>query len=367
MTETIKFEVSTTVPGFISSAEIISKLRAEFHGVTYDVSTPTGMAKAVEARRKLREARVALDKKKPEVKREALDFCNKVEADYKMLRAAVSEYEDIPDAAIKAEEERKEEIKREKERQAAEAQKVLDDKILEIAKLPLRCSGQSSEWVAEFLGKLEAKEIGGEFTGETRTRAEQAKAEAVNEIRIILQALAEAEVTALRLKAEQEAEAIRLEAERKEQERLAAIQREEFEKKQAELAEQKRIQDEKDAAFRKEQEAFRLEQERVNAERAEADRIEREKREALAAEEKRKQDEALAAEREKERIAALNAETLRKAAEKEKKEAEKARKLALAKLSDATSALKKILAICESDSGTEHKVEQIAIIAEANI
>ena len=64
--------VITTVPGFITSAEIISKLRAKYDGQTYDVSTTAGMAKAVEARRELREVRVALDKEKPKVKKDLL-------------------------------------------------------------------------------------------------------------------------------------------------------------------------------------------------------------------------------------------------------------------------------------------------------
>lgn len=373
------FAVTTTVPGFVTSAEIISKLREEFHGVTYDVSTPTGMAKAVDARRKLRDARVSLDKKKPEVKREALDFCNKVEADYKMLRAAVSEYEDVADAAIKAEENRKEEERQEKLRQAAAAQKILDDKIIEIGKFTLLCIGKDSEWIGKFLAAIKAKEIGGEFTGDTRERAENAKAVAIAEIISILGDTIHAEEKAAQLKAEQEAEAARLEEERAERERLDAIRKQEIEQQEAKLAELKR-QNELEAARLKalaeedqrklaaQRAAFEDEQAKIREEQETAQRSIREKEEAAAAELKRQQDEEAEKQRELDRIAAVNAEKLRLEAEKERKAAEKARKLAEAKCKDAATAFRKILSICQNTEVAHAQArEEIALIAEGNL
>src|SRR5690349_9908081 len=75
--------VTTTVPGFLSCADVISRLREKYHGKEYDVSTPAGMKDAVAARAELRAARIALDKAKPEVKAEALRFCQTVENEYK--------------------------------------------------------------------------------------------------------------------------------------------------------------------------------------------------------------------------------------------------------------------------------------------
>ncbi len=414
--------VITTVPGFITSAEIISKLRAKYDGQTYDVSTTAGMAKAVEARRELREVRVALDKEKPKVKKEALDFCAKVEADYKMLRSAVSEYEDIPDEAIKAEEKRKEEEKTEKARIAAEAQKALDDKIIEIGKLPLRCVGKNSEEIALFLATLEAKEIGGEFAGETRNRAEQAKSEAVAEIRIMHKAMVEAEENAAIAKAEQEAEVARQEADRVERERVDAIKKkvtdlrevyvtptmtsadveliveackskiitndeyqefyqEAFTMNQTTITALCKIHGElvareaADAQMKidqeklvKEREAFEAEQKAANAKRAEEDRIAREKQEAAAAEEKRKSDEEAAKVREEERQAAIVAEQKRVEAEKERKAAEKKAKLAEARCKDAETALVKILNVCRDETITDSDARaQVSLIAEASL
>jgi hypothetical protein len=63
--------VTTTVPGFMTCAEIVSKLRIKYHGKTYDVTTPAGMKEAIDARAELRAIRITLDKEKPKVKEDA--------------------------------------------------------------------------------------------------------------------------------------------------------------------------------------------------------------------------------------------------------------------------------------------------------
>lgn len=342
--------VITTVPGFITCAEVISQLRARYDGVSYDVSTATGMAKAIAARKELRDARIALDKKKTEVKRDALDFCAKVESDYKLIRAAVSEYEDIPDGAIKVEEDRKEAEKAEKARIAAEAQAVLDNKIAEIVKLPLRMVNQSSAEVSAFIAVLESKPIGGEFIGETRERAEKAKAEAIEAIRLTLAEIIRAEETAERL-----------EAERVERETTEKQQREEMAGQQAELDEQKRVQDIEAARLKKvaEDDAAKLAEERAKFEEEKAEVAKKQAEDDRIA--KEKQDAADEKKRDEDRQAAILSENNRLAAEK-------ARNLAEAKFKDAATALQAIQDICAdnriSDSDARAK---IALIAEGNL
>ena len=373
--------VTTTVPGFMTAAEVISKLRVKYHGKTYDVSTPTGMKDAVESRRELRDARISLDKAKPVVKREALDFCAKVEADYKSIRAAICEYEDVPDAAITAVEEAK-------KREAAERQAKLDLMINNIIKLPLTVVGKSSKEIVEFLDIIEPQEFGAEFQGETLARAKAAKEQALIEIRHLHATALVAEESAARIKADQEAAELRMAEEKKERDRLATIEREEMAKREAAAAEQKRVNDieaarlkkiadEEAARMKAEREAFEAEQaearriqkeadDKAAAERAELDRIAKEKADAEAAEKKRVQDEADEKRRQEEHAAAVKAEKERKEAEAKAKAAEKAQKLAEAKCTSATEAFKKIRAICRDDAHTDtEKLSQIDLIAEA--
>jgi hypothetical protein len=381
-----KFEIITTVPGFVTCADIISKLREKYDGAVYDVSTPTGMAKAVFARKELRDARIALDKKKPEVKREALDYCAKVESDYKAIRAAVEEYENIPDAVIKAKEAEQEAIKVEKARLAAEAQKVLDDKIIQIGKLPLTCIGKTIPEIQDLLARLEPHPIGAEFTGESRNRAEAAKTEALEAIREMLAGMVRAEEIAAQVKAEQEAEASRLESERIEREAAEKIQREAMPAQQAELDEQKRLQDIENerikeevavsaAKFAAERAAFEAQQAGARKAQEVIDQIAREKEEAELAgklmKEQIEREEAARIQKEAaveaEKKAAL-AEKERLAAEKLRKAAEKKQLLAEAKCADAATAFKKILDICQDEDLSDKEArDMIALVSEGNL
>lgn len=404
--------METTIIEYSPTAAALAKMREKFFGATYEVATTAGMDAAKRDRRELVTLRTDLEKKRVEIKAPALERCKQIDAEAKRITAEIESLEKPIDDQIKAEEAKKEAIRLEKERQAAAAQKILDDKILEIGKLPLRCIGKTAEEIQLFLATLEARPFGAEFTGATLERAEMAKAEAITEIRLAYEAAIEAEETAritvirgaisafkvledqspgLSIQyltdkiAELEDMAIcedffqefRAEAQNAKISALQTLSDElsektaaaaAFEKQQAELAAQQQAQAEKEEAFRKEQEAFRKEQEKAQAAVIETARIDREKKEALAAEERAKQEAIDKAERDKERLAALEAEKKRVEAEQERKAAEKARKLALAKLGDATTALKKILSIVQDDTRNETQaLAEIAVIAEANI
>lgn len=299
--------VFTTVPGFMSCADVISKLRAKYDGVTYDVSTTAGLAKASAARKELRDARIALDTKKPEVKREALDFCAKVESDYKAIRAAVKEYESIPDAVIKAAEERKE----------AEKKRIAD---------------AESERIAAIMQADRDEAI-----------ARMAAVQAAEQVLRDKEAAAERELIAKR------------QAALDEQKRLNDI----------ESARLKKLADEEAAKLADERAAFEAEKKAAADAQAEIERAAREKQAAIDAENKRIADEAAAKQREEERQAAILAEQKRIEAVAKEKAAEKARKLAEAKCADASTAFKKILSICQNPPSDA--LAQIAIIAEGNI
>lgn len=324
----------------------LAKLKEKFAGATYEVATTAGMEAARRDRRELVTLRTDLEKKRIEIKAPALERCKQIDAEARRITAEIEALEKPIDDQIKAEEAKKEAIRIEKERQAAAAQKILDDKIIEIGKLPLRCIGKTAEEIQLFLATLEARPFGGEFTGVTLERAEMAKAEAIAEIKAALVATIEAEEREAILKAEREAEEARQAELAAERERQAAIEREEIEKQQR--------------ANAIEAERLRVLAEAEEARQAEARRIEQE-----AAEKLRKEQEAIeAARREEERQAAIKAEAARK-------EAEKKAKLAEAKCKDAATAFKRILDISQCNNTELHVIQaalaEIAVIAEANI
>jgi hypothetical protein len=358
--------IANSIQEYSVTTAALAELRVRFEGAKYDVSTASGLETARKDRRELVALRTSLETKRKEIKEPALAHCKLIDEEAKRIKIEIEALEMPIDTIIKAEEARKEEEKAEKARQAAASQKVLDDKILEIGKLPLRCIGKNAEEIAAFVAALEAKEIGGEFTGKTRELAEAAKSEAIAEIHAILHTVVEAEKAEAERKAEQEAEAARLEAERVERERLAAIEREAIEKQQAELAEQKRLND---LEAERLAELSRAENARIEAarqvEQQAADKLKAEQ-EAAATEIKRQQDELAAKQREEELQSLLIAERKRIEAEKERKAAEKKAKLLGARCKDADTALVKILEICRDETldGCDALVH-IALIAEA--
>lgn len=370
-------EANNEIAEYSVTTAALAKLKTELSGKKYAVDNATGMALAKFDRRGLVTLRTDLEKKRKEIKAPALAHCALIDNEAKRITLELRELEDPIDAQIKAQEEIEEAKRLEKAAIAAAAQKVLDDKIAEIGKLPLRCIGQTSDEITLFIAALDARPFGGEFTGETLARAEAAKEEAITAIRDMLAATVKAEEAAAVAKAEAEVAAAYEEQKRLERESAEKIQREANEKLQAELTEQKRVQDIEAARLKKlaDDESARLagERARFEAEKAEAEkkqaednRIAAEKQEAIDSENKRISDEAAAAQREIDRQAAIVAEQSRKDAEVKAKAAEKARKLAEAKCKDAATAFKKILDICNGLSVPQaDMLVEIALICEA--
>lgn len=355
--------METQIKEYSITEAALGELRVRLAGAKYEVATTAGMETARRDRRELVTLRTSLEAKRKEIKAPALAHCKLIDDEARRITVEITALETPIDDQIKAEEAKREAEKAEKARIAAEAQKVLDDKIIEIGKLPLRCLGKTADEIALFLATLEAREIGGEFAGETRERAEAAKKEAVEEIRNLHAAAQEAEQMEADRKAHEAEEAARLEEERKERERLAAIEREAIVKQQAELTEKQWLQDIEAEKFRAEQAAFKAEQDRINAERAEEERVERAKLEAEEARLRAEKEKAARIQREKEAEERRQAEAKAAAAEVARKKAEKQLKLAAAKCKDAATAFKKILDICQDKA--EDAIEQIALIAEA--
>jgi chemosensory pili system protein ChpA (sensor histidine kinase/response regulator) len=306
----------------------IAELKAKFSGKVYDCSNALGMAQAKAARAEVREIRYKVPKIVDATSKQLNGIKKEVQTDGARIEAELLEIENVSHTQIQAQEAVEEAKRQEKARLAAEAQKILDDKIIAIGKLPLNCIGKESHEISTYLAALEARPFGSEFSGNTLVRAEAAKTEAVAAIRDMLEGTLRAEARAAEIKAEQEAEAARLDAERIERERLEAIQREEMAAETERLNEQKRLND---------IEAARL------------------------------KEEANDKKREEERLAAIEAEKKAVQAEKERKVAEKALKLSAAKCANAATAFQKILDICNGTQSAMEMVTEIAIIAEAHV
>ena len=88
------------------TASAMAELRSRVEKTVYEVSTKSGMAAALKDRAEVRGLRIALEKKRVEIKAPALERARLIDAEAKTLTAELESLEKPIDAQIKAEESR---------------------------------------------------------------------------------------------------------------------------------------------------------------------------------------------------------------------------------------------------------------------
>lgn len=316
-------------------AKRLAIAKADAPKVKIDVTTTAGMAVAVKYRATFREIRVSSEKARKERKAPILEIGKLLDSRQKEIEAEIEPYESKFDAAIKAEEARKEAEKAAK----AVAEKARVDGIRklidEIKTCPAECVGRSAAHIQRAIDTMAAHEITIEEFAEFAGEAQMAKMAALTKLGDALAAQQAHEAEQIRI-AEERALLERERAEAAERERQAAAARVEQERRDREVreTEEARLRAEREAheaELRRQRQAeemklaeARAEIERQQAEiaaaRAEQERREREAQEAKEKEERQKREQAEAAARaEAERIEAKRkadaAEQVRRARE----------------------------------------------------
>jgi len=250
--------MSTAIAEYSPTAAALAELRQKYEQAVFDTTTPNGMAKAIAARRELREVRVNLEKLRKELKAPALERSRLIDAEAKTLTIQIEEMEVPIDQQIKAEEQRKADEKAERERIEREKMEALQKRVANIREQAVSVVGKSSHAVAEVVRLLSALEIDQTY-GPLQAEAYAAKAETLATLADMHAAalVQEAEVERLRIEREE------LEAQRKAQEEQAAKDRAELAKLREEVAARQ-------AAAKAEMEK---QMERVAQERSEVERV----------------------------------------------------------------------------------------------
>ncbi len=302
-------EKLTPIAEYSPTAAALADLEHRYKGVVFDVATRDGMATAIKGRAELRGYRVALEKKRVEIKAPALERTRLIDAEAKRLTAALSALEDPIDEAIQTEQTRKEREREERERAEAARIAAIQDNLARLTNAAGAYVGKPSGEIAAGLEKIRAHDVAG-WAAEFLPVAQEAHAKAV----AALEQLHAGALAQEKAKAEEEA---RIKAEREELARLRAESEARAKEEQARAAAIARQQAEEAAAARAKIEA----EERASRERIEAQeraaRIAREAEEAKAraiAEEARKVREA----EEAKAKAIRDAEEARQRAERER-------------------------------------------------
>lgn len=288
----------------------------------FDVTTTAGMAVAVKYRATFREIRVASEKARKERKAPILEIGKLLDTRQKEIEAEIEPFESRFDAAIKAEEARKEAEKQAK----AAAEKIRVDgiraKIDEIKDCVVVGMGRSSSELESAISELETTEITLDEYGEFADEALASQASTVAKLKEMLTAQLAHEAEQARIAAEREA-LERQRAELAEQERKAAEARAEQEAKdraeRERVAEEQRVIQVRAATVMREQQAehearmaaqqaeIDRQQAEINRAKAEQECIERERQAAIEAEARAKRE---AAEAEAARIAQAEADRI---------------------------------------------------------
>ena len=374
--------MSTEIQEYSSTEAALGGLRDKYKGVVYDVSTKVGMESAKVARKEISGYRVALEKKRVEIKAPALERCRLIDAEAKRLTTELLLLESPLDHTITTEEkrvekERQERIQAENDRKQGIANKIGRFRGVTAAmSAPTLTSVQIQKTLTKVIDAVVDEAGYNEFLQE----ALEARAQAVESLtQLVADVVAREEEQARILAERAELEELRrqnverLEREEQERQRLQHEQdetlRKEREAQEAELQKQRAAQDEVLRKEREQAEQLRLKEEqdrRDHQEKVEsADRLRlakeantRREQEAQAAELRRQQDEL-----DRQKKEQLDREAAHLAHMK---------KLHAAKKDSPEAALASIVEICKSERGWDDLTscifsrDQIAIIAEAN-
>lgn len=227
-------KTTTAIAEYSPTAAALAELATRMANVVYDVSTPKGLAAAKADRAEVRDLRVALEKKRVEIKAPALKRCQEIDTEAKRITAELLKYETPPDDAIKAEErrieaERQKLIEREQQRVADITGRIEDMRGAVNGALRAKTSAE----VVRILADVQKVVIDLDHFAESLDAAKVAKSESVAEIERIRDEVVAREAEAEQLRKDREV----LDRQRAEQEARDKADREKRDIEQAEAAE----------------------------------------------------------------------------------------------------------------------------------
>jgi hypothetical protein len=198
----------TSITEYSPTEAALADLAERYKGVSFDIETREGMQAAIAGRAELRGYRVALEKKRKEIKAPALERCQLIDAEARRITIALEALEDPIDVQIKTEEARKENerlaaVRAEEARIAEEQRKI---KEAEEARLQAE-----REEIAKRQAELDRAEA-------ARVAAERESARVIEEQQRAARQRIEEEERAARLKREQADRQARVEREAEERE-----------------------------------------------------------------------------------------------------------------------------------------------------
>lgn len=251
---------TTALAEYSPTAAALNALRSQLVGKPYDVTTTKGMDEARRDRAMVRDLRVALEKKRVELKAPALERSRLIDTEAKRITAELEEIEAPIHRQIKAEEDRKAQEKADREAKEFGRILAMQEAVAEIG-MAAMVNGKPSSEIAARLDAMKAGQLDPLVYQEMMPQAQEARIAAIAKLEQALKAAQWDEAEAARKAAEAEAARIKQAAEDAERARVSAEQ----------VAEARRLQEARDMIAKAEREAaetLRAEREALAAEKA---------------------------------------------------------------------------------------------------
>lgn len=257
----------------------LAKLADQYGGM---VVTRDNLDEGKEARKAVRDVRLAVEERRKELKKDALEYGRAVDGRANEIKAAIAKIEEPLAEQI-------DEIVNEDKRKEEERIAKIESALQYLRAYGQETDGKTLAELQEWEEMLSNYEITEEDFQEFREQAIGVKAESESRLRIAIKRRQAAEEEAARLeeqRKQQEAEAAKLVEERKQLEEMQAKLREQQEAAEAKAREE---QEKKDAERQAELDRQQAELQKQREDQERKEREEREKAEAEAAEERRQQ------------------------------------------------------------------------------
>lgn len=198
--------MTTPIAEYSVTDAALAELRKRFSGIVYDAASREGMETAKKDRAEVRGYRIALEKKRVEIKAPALERSRQIDIEAKRITEELLALEGPPDAAIKAEEQRAEAAKQAKidaelKRVAGIQERI--EAIRATVNFILMNQYVPPTSIQDYISQVEAVAIDDSFA-EFRQQAEDAKTATLARLRDLHKAAVDREAEQVRVKAERE-------------------------------------------------------------------------------------------------------------------------------------------------------------------
>jgi hypothetical protein len=206
--------ITTEIAEYSPTAAALTEMRARVAGHTFDCTTTAGDTEARQSRLVCVRLRTALDAKRKEIKAPALERCRLIDVEAKRIEDEILKIENPIDAVIRAEEARREAIRKEREAKEAAILKARDAALASIVTLPLTLLSATSADLDAAINALQQTPIACDPPSpDFEARLQAAKRDTLGQLMAMRQRAEQAEVEVKKLAEERaENERIRNEA-----------------------------------------------------------------------------------------------------------------------------------------------------------